>query len=159
MEPAKRRIFAVKKITKAENKNKKKITNEKIIRQSRIIIIKESNILLLHRFKDGKEYYVVPGGSIESGETPEQAAVRETVEETSLKIENLRLLCELEGNLHYSYCFIAEKFKGIAKLGNGPEMLEQNQNNIFLVEWISINKIKEFILYPSGIKERILKLR
>jgi 8-oxo-dGTP pyrophosphatase MutT (NUDIX family) len=31
------------------------------------IIIKNNKILLIHHIKDGKEYYVSPGGTIEEG--------------------------------------------------------------------------------------------
>lgn len=36
-------------------------------RTSRIIIPKKKSILLIHRIKKGKEYYVLPGGKIEKG--------------------------------------------------------------------------------------------
>jgi len=42
------------------------------------------SVLLFHRFRNGHEYYVVPGGAVEPGETPEQAAARELKEETAI---------------------------------------------------------------------------
>jgi 8-oxo-dGTP diphosphatase len=49
------------------------------------LIIKEDKILLMHRKKEGREYWVFPGGSVEEGETPEEAVIREIMEELSLK--------------------------------------------------------------------------
>ena len=34
-------------------------------------------ILLIHRWKNGEEYFVIPGGGAESGETAVQSAQRE----------------------------------------------------------------------------------
>ena len=47
--------------------------------------------LLVERSR-GKEFFIAPGGSIEPGETPEQALVRELAEEFSVVVrtENLR---------------------------------------------------------------------
>ncbi len=59
------------------------------------IILKEAKILLIHRFFNGKEYYVFPGGGVESGETPEEAAIREMKEETSLDVKLDRKLWEV----------------------------------------------------------------
>ena len=41
-------------------------------------------ILLIHRWKNGQEYLVIPGGTIELGEGPLEAALREIKEEVNL---------------------------------------------------------------------------
>lgn len=41
-------------------------------------------ILLIHRWKNGQEYLVIPGGTIELGEGPLEAALREMKEEVNL---------------------------------------------------------------------------
>jgi 8-oxo-dGTP pyrophosphatase MutT (NUDIX family) len=46
-------------------------------------------MLFTHLFKRGWD---IPGGHIESGETPAQAAVRETMEETGVLVEPLELI-------------------------------------------------------------------
>ena len=50
------------------------------------IIVNDSKVLLMHRKKEGREYWVFPGGGVEKDETSEQAAKREVLEETSLKV-------------------------------------------------------------------------
>lgn len=53
------------------------------------IIIKNNQILLMHRRKNDQEYWVIPGGHVEGGETPEQTVQREIKEELSLEVTPL----------------------------------------------------------------------
>jgi 8-oxo-dGTP pyrophosphatase MutT (NUDIX family) len=48
-------------------------------------IVEDGKVLLLRHKKYG--VWLQPGGHIESGETPDEAAKRETVEETGLEVE------------------------------------------------------------------------
>ena len=45
------------------------------------IVVRDGKILMERVFYFGREFYTVPGGGIEEGETPEQAALRELKEE------------------------------------------------------------------------------
>jgi 8-oxo-dGTP diphosphatase len=57
------------------------------------VVEHEGKVLLTKEIlEDGKEYWIVPGGSVEWGETLEQAVVREIKEETNLDITVERLL-------------------------------------------------------------------
>ena len=58
---------------------------------SAMCIVKNKKILLLHRTV-GFKVWEFPGGGIEFGESPEEAAVRETKEETGLTVKSLGLL-------------------------------------------------------------------
>ena len=48
-------------------------------------------ILLIHRWKNGEEYFVIPGGGAESGETAVQAAQREIQEELGWNLSKKQL--------------------------------------------------------------------
>src|SRR5580700_5853198 len=48
-------------------------------------IIIQARHLLVERSK-GKEFFIAPGGSVEEGETPKQALVRELMEEFKIEV-------------------------------------------------------------------------
>lgn len=63
---------------------------------------KEGRILLQKRADDGS--WCVPGGSMELGETPEEAARREFLEETGLELGRLELYNVISGkDCHFIY--------------------------------------------------------
>ena len=59
--------------------------------RAQAIVIKDDQILLLKTRIGDREDYELPGGGIEEGETPEDAAIRELFEETGIKGEVVRL--------------------------------------------------------------------
>jgi ADP-ribose pyrophosphatase YjhB (NUDIX family) len=56
------------------------------------VLLGDDGILLARHRRPNGEYWVLPGGSVEAGELPEAAAVREVREETGLEIAVERLL-------------------------------------------------------------------
>lgn len=57
------------------------------------LVIKNGKYLLVkEKLGDGKEYWIVPGGGVEFGESLEQAIIREMKEETNLDVYNVEFL-------------------------------------------------------------------
>jgi len=120
-----------------------------------VIIIKRDKILLMHRFKQGQEYWVIPGGTIEPGETPEQTAIREIKEETNLDIEIDEIFCTLHDQFHCGVYYIGKNPDGMVKLG-GPEAVRQSDENFYSPKWVVLKDVKELTLYPKEIKKKII---
>jgi 8-oxo-dGTP diphosphatase len=55
-------------------------------------IMENDQILLVRQTYRGQPVWTLPGGGLEPGETPAEAAVRETKEEVNLDVKVLRLL-------------------------------------------------------------------
>lgn len=62
--------------------------SENLTRSSRAIVKKNQSILVLYSKK--LDFYMLPGGRIEQGETPEDCLVREVKEETGFKVNLLK---------------------------------------------------------------------
>jgi len=61
-----------------------------------------------------------PGGKVERGETPEEAAIREVREEVGVEVKDLEFMGVLEfvnnGSIHsHCYVFISRSFDGVPK--------------------------------------------
>ena len=60
---------------------------KKVRKAVRTILINQNNVLAI-RYKKEKnlDYYDIPGGKIEEGETSNEASIREVKEETGIKV-------------------------------------------------------------------------
>jgi 8-oxo-dGTP pyrophosphatase MutT (NUDIX family) len=72
------------------------------------------------------QIWVIPGGGIEDGETPEEAAVREVKEENGYEIEIVRKIAEYswKGNGRKSYLYEGRVIGGKATLSNESKAVE-----------------------------------
>lgn len=115
-----------------------------------IIIDKNKRILLQHRTDNNT--WGLPGGIIEPGETMEEAAIRETKEETGLTCKNLKLFNIYSGKqLQYEYpngdkvynvsiAYLCSKYSGKIKIDN----IESKD-----VRFFKIKEIPKKILPPQ----------
>jgi ADP-ribose pyrophosphatase YjhB (NUDIX family) len=119
-----------------------------------VIIVDGDNILLMSRKKEGDEYYCIPGGHIESGETPEQTAIREIKEETTLDIELTEFMVELENQGRKETYFFAKNFTGSVKL-SGEEAEYNSPENQFELHWVPISMLSQLIVYPEQMGQNL----
>ena len=52
-----------------------------------MVIVQDGRVALIKRVRAGRTYYLFPGGGVEEGESPEQAAIREAHEELGVEVE------------------------------------------------------------------------
>lgn len=83
------------------------------------IVIKEGKVLLArHTYGSGKGKLIVPGGYVAIGETPQDALVREFLEETQIQIKPLDII-GIRFNMHDWYiAFRGEYISGEASSDN-----------------------------------------
>lgn len=116
--------------------------------RSTAFIIKDDKILLFHRFREGREYWAFPGGSIEKGESAEEALDREIDEELNLKILKKKFLFKIQNQGREEYNYLIEEYEGEPKLG--AEFGVHDKNNYAIIEWTPIHEIgKMEELYPK----------
>lgn len=121
-----------------------------------IIIIKNNKILLLKRHRNGYDYFVVPGGTQEEGETLQTTAIREIQEETSLtaQIDKKKKPIKLKITRDEIYYF-AKDIKGIAELG-GPEKESNHPQNSYELIWMDVKKLEKINLLPKALKDTLI---
>jgi 8-oxo-dGTP diphosphatase len=129
-----------------------------------VILVKNGKILLIHRWNEGREYFVVPGGGVEEGETPQEAALREIKEETNLTAANMESFLEFSlkddgfGKPQYNIFYVCRSFSGNEEFGvGGPERELESAANRYLLEWVGAEALPGLNLLPTEIKEKLLR--
>ncbi|MBB5934554.1 NUDIX hydrolase [Streptomyces zagrosensis] len=112
------------------------------------IVVHDSRVLMVRRrVSEGQLSWQFPAGEIEPGESRENAAVRETHEETGLKVNALKLLGErvhpATGRLmSYTAC---EVVSGTAHVADAEELDE--------LAWVAHADIPQYV--PYGLFEPV----
>lgn len=120
-----------------------------------VIILRGKQVLLMHRIKAERDYFVLPGGSVEDGESLISACRREITEETGLDVTIARELCAFENKGREEYYFLAVFQGGQPCLGE-PERSRQSEENQYILEWHEVSEISELNLRPEAIREMIM---
>ena len=123
------------------------------------LIIQDGAILLTKNRDEQGEFYILPGGGQEIGETMEEALHRECAEEISCAVEigPLRLIREYIGDRHetgvYSqlhqieFMFLCQISEGTPCMGQTPDTMQTG------VEWIPLADFPSIRVFPARLKE------
>ncbi len=96
------------------------------------VLIKDNKVLLArHTYGSGANLLIIPGGYIEKGESPEQAIVREYLEETCVEVNPVSII-GVRFNMHDWYVVFNVEYVGGVPKSDGDENSE--------VVWLDINE-------------------
>ena len=87
-----------------------------------VVLIEGDEVALIERVREGRRYYLFPGGGVELGETPENAAAREAREELGLDVEIIRLIGRAVFDGDEQRYYLARTTGGLFGAGDGEEM-------------------------------------
>jgi ADP-ribose pyrophosphatase YjhB (NUDIX family) len=105
----------------------------------------------------GHHYAVLVGGHVEEGETPEEAALRELTEETTLEARVDRLLWTGLHNGRPASYYLMTDVTGTPTL-SGPEAQEHSPTNSFELLWASPTEFTPLNLHPADIRTPLTQL-
>ncbi|MEK6890238.1 MAG: NUDIX domain-containing protein [Nanoarchaeota archaeon] len=121
----------------------------------RAIIVENNSLVLIHRKKTDRDYFVFPGGGVESEEGLEGALARECLEELGVNVDvkNLQYkFVEKSGATQFFYrCSING---GVFGSGKGREFSSENSLNQYALERVDINRLRDMPIFPDEIKQR-----
>ncbi|WP_275412462.1 NUDIX domain-containing protein [Actinoplanes palleronii] len=99
-------------------------------RRAAAVIVRDGRVLMVHersRRSGGGEWWTLPGGGLEPGETAEEAVRREVFEETGLIVSDLRYVLEMPYPSGMTSVFAVSVADGEPRAGHddgkGPEPL------------------------------------
>ena len=123
-----------------------------------IILLEENKLALIERHRQGRHYFAFPGGGVDEGETPEQAAIREAEEELGIQVKIVKLIAEVTFNLNAQYYFLVEWVGGEFGTGTGEEYGEYDpQHGTYLPLWMPLTDVPTQNVLPRELAELIVQ--
>lgn len=127
-----------------------------------IILIKEDKVALIERHRAGLHYFVFPGGGVEEGESVEQAALREAVEEIGIEVAIKQKVAEVQvGRASRQIYFLVEQIGGDFGTGRGEEYTDSDPDDpgegTYVPIWMPINQLLHYTnVYPADIARLVI---
>lgn len=124
-----------------------------------VVLVNAGYIALILRKKGDDEYFTFPGGGIEEGETPLDAAVRELSEELSITVTSSELVHAGTVVLadHAAEYFVV-RTEALPLVLGGPEKDRQSASNQYRPCWVPAEAIRYLPLLPRQGAELALRV-
>ncbi|MEU4195713.1 NUDIX domain-containing protein [Kribbella sp. NPDC026611] len=117
-----------------------------------IVLFSPDGVAAIERVRSGRRYHVLPGGQVEDGESPAEAARREAHEELGLLVKIRGLVAVVHFGDSTQHYFHAEAIGGSFGAGEGPEMgSEDPERGTYRAVWLPVRDLVVHDLRPNPI--------
>jgi 8-oxo-dGTP pyrophosphatase MutT (NUDIX family) len=125
--------------------------------RARVVIVRGGEVALIERVREGRTYYVFPGGGAEPGESPEDAAVREAFEELGVRVVLRGLLAVIPFAGGEQYFYAAEVAGGAFGAGAGEEFTAERaaERGSYRPVWVSAESLPSIDVRPRAVADLI----
>ncbi|HEY3475839.1 MAG TPA: NUDIX domain-containing protein [Anaerolineales bacterium] len=128
-----------------------------------IVLIQDGKVALIERHRAGLDYFVFPGGGVDEGESVEQAAVREAMEELGIQVAIKQKLAEVQlGEKSRQVYFLVEQTGGEFGSGLGEEYTDTDPNSpeegVYVPIWMPVDQLLLHAnIYPADIARMVVR--
>ena len=129
-----------------------------------IVLIEDGKVALIERHRAGLDYFVFPGGGVIEGETPEQGAVREALEELGVEVAIKQKVAIIHFGQSTQIYFLAERIGGEFGSGTGEEYTDSDPNDpdegIYIPVWMDIDELpRHEKVFPADVAGLVVKAK
>jgi 8-oxo-dGTP pyrophosphatase MutT (NUDIX family) len=126
-----------------------------------IVLIENDKVALIERHRAGLDYFVFPGGGVDEGETPEQAAIREAMEELGVEVVARQKVAVIHFDQSIQVYFLAERVRGEFGSGTGEEYTDADpfdpEEGIYIPIWMPIAELpRHENVFPADVAKLVL---
>lgn len=128
-----------------------------------IILIEDNKVALIERHRAGLDYFVFPGGGVDEGETPEQGAIREAMEELGVQVAIKQKVAEIHfGRTSKHIYFLVDRVGGKFGSGTGEEFTDSDpdhpEEGIYIPIWMRCEELPQHEnIYPAELAKLVIK--
>ena len=123
--------------------------------RSMALVVRDEKILMVQALRRGRLFWELPGGGIETGETPEETALRELQEECGLAgvvNRSLNTLHCKDGSVEYVFLVDVPRNQK-ETVGGDPEATEQTIKNVSWKKLAELSERDRAFLWSRGLVE------
>ena len=127
-----------------------------------IVLIEDNKVALIERHRAGLDYFVFPGGGVDEGETPEQAAIREAMEELGVEVAIRQKVAVIHFDQSTQVYFLVDRVRGEFGTGTGEEFTDSDPNDpqegIYIPIWMPIDELPRHAkVFPEDLTKLVIQ--
>ncbi len=126
----------------------------------RAIIIKDGKLVVMERFKNGRHYWVFPGGGREGEETEAECCEREVMEEFGIEVKAKKMIYFMEQSGTLQGFFVCDWINGEIHKTDAVEYSSYDPDvyGTYNPTTINVDELENYpTLYPQEIAEQLIK--